>query len=186
MMEEIKRVKADLGQARDKVEKLLVRSPSRGNFILVDPRRLIGRFVKKGELLGYIINDHRPTVRAVVRQEDMGLVRKQLRQVRVRLAEQTAIISPASVQRIVPAAITTLPSPALGVNNGGNILVDPSDPEGLRVMDTIFQVDISLSETVKNVHVGQRVYVRFEHGTMPLAAQWYRRLRQLFLRNFYV
>ena len=47
-------------------------------------------------------------------------------------------------------------------------------------------VDISLPEKVKNTHIGQRVYIRFEHGTMPLAGQWYRSLRQLFLRNFYV
>jgi putative peptide zinc metalloprotease protein len=31
---------------------------------------------------------------------------------------------------------------------------------------------------------GQRVEVRFDHGSEPLAVQWYRSLRQLFLARF--
>ncbi len=186
LLEEIRRNKGDLDQAENELKKVHVRSPARGKFILIDTRHLVGRFVKKGDLLGYIIGDHRPTIRAVVRQADIGLVRKQLSRVKVRLSEQIDTSFLADVQRIVPAAIINLPSPALGISGGGIIPVDPTDPERLRAMDTIFQIDISLPQTVKNAHIGQRVYVRFEHGTMPLAGQWYRSLRQLFLRNFNV
>ena len=64
--------------------------------------------------------------------------------------------------------------------------VDPTDPDGLRALESVFRIDLSLPEAVKDPHNGGRVYVRFEHGSMPLAMQWYRSLRQLFLRNFYV
>jgi putative peptide zinc metalloprotease protein len=53
-------------------------------------------------------------------------------------------------------------------------------------LESLFQLDLSLPEEVKDPHIGGRVYVRFEHGSMPLAMQWYRSLRQLFLRKFYV
>ena len=125
-------------------------------------------------------------VRAVVTQADIGLMRKRLTGVEVRLAEQSATPLQAEIERIVPAADLNLPSAALGTGGGGDIPVDPTDPEGLRALDTIFQLDISLPEQVKNPHIGGRVYVRFEHGRMPLAMQWYRSLRQLFLRKFYV
>ncbi len=186
LLDEIQRVKGDLGQAKEKLKKLLVCSPIQGNFILMDTRQMVGRFVKKGEKLGYIISEHRPIVRVVVRQADIGLVRKRLTRVEARLVEQPGTTLTADVQRIFPAAVNQLPSAALGIDGGGDIPVDPTDPEGLRALDTIFQVDISLPEKVKNTHIGQRVYIRFEHGTMPLAGQWYRSLRQLFLRNFYV
>lgn len=186
ILEEIKRIKEDLRQAEVKEEKLLVRSPARGNFILVDARNLPGRFVKKGELLGYIIAEHLPTVRAVVRQRDIGLVRKRITRVAVRLAEQSTTLLQAQVERIVPAADFNLPSAALGTGGGGDIPVDPTDSAGLRALDRIFQVYISLPKLMKNPHIGGRVYVRFEHGTMPLAMQWFRCLRQIFLRKFYV
>lgn len=186
IMAEIKLLKGDLQQAREDLKKLMVHSPSKGNFILLDAQNLPGRFICQGELLGYIVAKHRPTVRVVVRQADISLVRKRVTGVGVRLAEQSATLLQAEIKRIVPAADINLPSAVLGTSGGGNIPVDPTDPDGLRALETVFQLDISLPEQVNNPHVGGRVYVRFEHGSMPLAMQWYRGLRQLFLRKFYV
>jgi putative peptide zinc metalloprotease protein len=186
LLEEISRVKGDLRQAGDNREKLLVRSPARGKFILIEARNLPGRFVQKGELLGYILAEHRPTVRAVVHQTDIGLVRKRLKGVQVRLAEQIGTVLQADLKRIIPAADSNLPAVALGTSGGGNIPVDPSDPEGLRALESLFQLDIGLPQQVEDPHIGGRVYIRLEYGTMTLAHQWYRRLRQLFLRKFYV
>ncbi len=185
-LEEIERTKGDLCQIEEQLENLLVRSPARGKFILLNERNLPGHFVRQGELLGYIVADHRPTIRAVVSQADIGLLRKRVTRVEVRLAEEVAIPLKASIERIIPAADLTLPSAALGTAGGGSIPIDPSDPEKLRALDSIFQLDLSLPDEVKDPHIGGRVYVRFEHGSMPLAMQWYRSLRQLFLRKFYV
>ncbi|MGD9224207.1 MAG: HlyD family efflux transporter periplasmic adaptor subunit [Desulfobacteraceae bacterium] len=185
-LEEIALVKGDLRHSEEKLEKLMVRSPAQGNFILMDARNLPGRFVKQGELLGYIIADHRPTVRAVVSQADIGLVRQRITGVSVKLAEHPSTTIEAIIKRIVPAADLNLPSAALGTGGGGNIPVDPTDPKGLRALSAIFQIDISLPEQVVNPHIGGRVHVRLDHGRMPLMMQWYRGLRQLFIRKFYV
>jgi len=186
LMAEIDLLQGDLHQGREELEKLLIRSPSTGSFILVDGQNLPGRFVKQGDLLGYIVAEHRPTVRAVVRQADIGLVRDRTAGVKILLDGKTSAPLAATIERIVPAADIYLPAAALGTAGGGNIQVDPTDPEGLRALDNIFQLDISLPDEIANPHIGGRVYVKFDHGSMPLAAQWYRSLRQLFLRKYYV
>ncbi len=186
LIDEIKLIKGDLQQAEEKLDKLLVRSPALGNFVLIDARNLPGRYVKKGELLGYILAEHRPTIRAVVSQTNIGLVRKLVSGVEVKLAEQPNRSLKAQIKRIVPAASLELPSAALGTAGGGMVPVDTTDPDGLRTLESLFQLDLSLPQEVKDPHIGGRVYVRFEHGTMPMALQWYRSLRQLFLKKFYV
>lgn len=186
ILEEIEQVRKDLQQAQERRDQLVVRSPAQGYFILTKTRNLPGHFVRKGELLGYIIAEHRPTVRAVVRQADIGLVRKRVTGVEVRLAGQSSTPLAAEIKRIIPAATLHLPSAALGTSGGGDVPMDPTDPDGLRTLETHFQLDLSLPGEIKTPHTGGRVFVRIEHGTMPLAMQWYRSLRQLFLRKFYV
>jgi putative peptide zinc metalloprotease protein len=186
LLEEIAQIKGDLQQTEEKLAKLLIRSPTQGNFVLIDARNICGQFVKKGELLGYIVSEHRPTIRTVVRQADIGLVRERVTGVEVRLAEEPARSLKADIKRIVPAADLNLPSVALGTAGGGIVPVDPTDPDGRRALESLFQLDLSLPRAVKEPHIGGRVYVRIEHGTMPLVMQWYRSLRQLFIRKFYV
>ncbi len=186
LQEEITLVKSKLQHAEAQQAKLLIRSPAPGRFILLDADNLSGRFVRKGELLGYILEDDPPTVRAMVSQNDIGLVRERITQVEVRLSQQLNTVWRADIQRISPSADYQLPSAALGTGGGGYILTDPTDPEALRALNSYFQIDVQLPEEVEKAYIGGRVHVRIGHGAMPLAMQWYRRLRQLFIRNFYV
>lgn len=186
LLEDIARVKANRQQTQQILTKMQVDSPAQGHFVLIDDRNLTGHFVKQGELLGYIIGEHRPTVRAVVQQDDIGMIRNRITAVEVRLAAQPQLALKAQIERITPAADLNLPSAALGTLGGGIIAIDPTDNEGLRALESIFQIDLSLTGQITTPHIGGRVYVRFEHGSMPLAMQWYRRLRQIFLRKFYV
>jgi putative peptide zinc metalloprotease protein len=48
----------------------------------------------------------------------------------------------------------------------------------------VFHIELTVDEPVNRL--GGRTYVRFDHGTEPLGFQWYRRVRQLFLRQFNV
>jgi len=184
LREEIAVLKADLAHGNKRLAALSIRSPAAGTFVLPEAANLLGRFIRQGDLIGYVISDARPVVRMVVPQSEMALITERTRSVAIRLAElpQTAFTS--QIDRIVPSAGFYLPSRALGTNGGGVILVDPTDPEGVRVLENIFQLDLSLPPESRTANIGGRVYARFEHGTMPLAFQWYRSLRQLFLRRF--
>jgi putative peptide zinc metalloprotease protein len=122
----------------------------------------------------------------VVSQSDVDLVRQRNRGVEIRFAEKLEEVFPAVIKREVPGALEHLPSTTLSSVGGGDIAIDPSDREGLRPLEKMFQYDVEPVEATGNVKIGGRVYVRFDHGFEPLAYQWYRSLRQLFLRRFNV
>ena len=63
-------------------------------------------------------------------------------------------------------------------------LFDPTEESGTKTFERTFQFDLELREPLEQVYVGGRVFVRFDHGSAPFATQWYRALRQLFLRRF--
>jgi putative peptide zinc metalloprotease protein len=90
------------------------------------------------------------------------------------------------VTRIVPSATDQLPSPALGSQGGGQAALDPSDREGRRAAQKYFLVDVDLPAKSGHLNVGGRAFVRFDHGWEPIAFQWYRRARQMFLSRFNV
>jgi len=180
--EEIQVVQADLERTREQAASLLLRSPAEGVFMVDLPEDLPGRFVRRGDLLGYVADFGEPTVRVAVPQADIGLVKHQTRSVTVRLAEQLGSPVVATVTRQIPAAVERLPSAALGPRGGGPFAVDPEDSSGTRALEGVFEVELVLPVPVERL--GMRVYVRFDHGSEPLALQWYRRLRQLFLRKF--
>lgn len=106
--------------------------------------------------------------------------------IEVRLAERLSDSQPATLTREVPGAREALPSPALGSAGGGKVVVDPRDPQGMTASGKVFQVDLELPSVSGLLDVGGRAYVRFDHGRMPLAEQWYLHLRQLFLARFSV
>ncbi len=117
---------------------------------------------------------------------DVDLVRRQTQAVELRLAERLTEVMSVTMQREVPAATHRLPSKMLGNMGGGRIPVDPRDEEGVRTLQTVFQFDVTLPTHMRAAQVGGRAYVRFDHGAEPLARQWYRALRQLFLSHFHV
>jgi len=122
----------------------------------------------------------------VVPQDNIGLVKERTVKIQIRLAENIEKVSEAMVLREVPAATIELPSVALGFAGGGEVPVDPRDEGGTKAFDSFFQLDLTLSDEKNIRYIGERVFVRFDHGRVPLAEQWYYFFRQLFLRKFSV
>jgi putative peptide zinc metalloprotease protein len=181
VQEEIRFVEEDLARARERVRGLVIRSQADGTFVLPTAEDLLGRFVRRGELLGYTVNLDRITVRAVVSQAHIDQVKHRTQAVEVRLSERLGETVPVAVRREVPGASERLPSPALGMSGGGRVAVDPRDTQGVTAMERVFQVDLELPSQFALLNVGGRAYVRFDHGWEPLAVQWARQVRQLFL-----
>jgi putative peptide zinc metalloprotease protein len=140
--------------------------------------------VKRGELIGYVVDLETITLRSVVPQATIDLVRYQTGAVHVRLAERLGDSLPGAVRRVVPTATERLPAQALGAGGGGTVAVDLRDDGGTKAVERLFQVDVELPLRASHVNVGGRAYLRFDHGRAPLAQQWYRQLRQLFLSTF--
>ena len=102
------------------------------------------------------------------------------------MVERIGPVLRAVIKREVPGGLERLPSTVLGRAGGGEIATDPRDNQGTKAFEKMFQFDVELTRPLDRVFVGGRVYVRFDHDPEPLAFQWYRQLRQMFLRRFNV
>lgn len=184
--EELRYGQEDLARASERASELTIRSGTDGTFVVPTPENLPGRFVKKGEHLAYVVELGTVTIRTVVPQDAIDLVRFYTRRVEVRLAERLTGVVDGAIRRLVPGASEQLPTTALGSEGGGQIVIDPRDPKGVTAVQKVFQVDIELPAQPSRLNVGGRAYVRFDHGWEPLAVQWYFAIRQLFLSRFSV
>ncbi len=183
--EELNAAIEDLERARERAEALVIRSPRDGIFIVPRAQDQVDRFVRKGQVVAFVTNpgDH-TTVRAVVSQDDIGLIRENIRRVDVRSAGWIAKSSSAEVAREVHGGTNQLPTAALGSAGGGLFATDPGDREGRTTLERVFEIEISLPLEGRTEYLGTRMYVRFDHGYEPLGIQAWRALRQLFLRRF--
>jgi putative peptide zinc metalloprotease protein len=157
-----------------------VRSASAGRIALSQPDDLPGSFVARGSLMAYVIGDQASTVRVLVPETDVARLRERPRQIEVILADAPTRPLRASLVRQTPAAVRELPSAALGDRFGGSVLTDPTDSEGIRPLETMFVVDLTLPGDAEQ-RIGTRAHVRFDHGRAPLLQQWLRRAQQLFV-----
>jgi putative peptide zinc metalloprotease protein len=164
----------------------VVRSGAGGRLVLDRADDLPGRFVRRGDALGYVVGNDASIIRAVVSQDDVDLVRTGLAAIDVRLAERQDRVYRAVLLREVPAAREELPSSALSSAGGGTIAADPRDPKGAKAIQSTFQFDLSVPDHLADVNYGGRAYVRFVLHAEPLSQRWYRRLRQVFLTRFHV
>jgi putative peptide zinc metalloprotease protein len=173
---------AELATAASRVDRLVARSRGTGMFAVINPQDLPGRFVKEGQLIGYVLPEGSRIVRATIGQDNIDLVRNRLRGVFVKLAERIDEKLPARIIREVPGGRDDLPSKALGGPGGGALPIDPRDQQGTKTLQRVFQVDIELPSDAASAAVfGSRAYVRFEHQWEPIGQQIWRRARQLVL-----
>ena len=149
-------------------------------------RRSISRYVKRGEVLGYLVAGPSDRVRTAITQEDMDLIRSRLQGVQVRLANSPESILNGNLKRQVPGGEFDLVSPALGSSGGGEIAVDPTKEGGKHSLKRVFDMEISLDKASPGSVFGDRAFVRFDLGAAPLGWQWFVRLRQVFLSQLSV
>jgi putative peptide zinc metalloprotease protein len=184
--EQLRFAREELARGQQRAADLRIRAARAGLFVLRRPDDLPGRFVRKGEVLGHLVDFGRIAVRTVIAQEDVRLVQERSGRVAVRLAEQLDQEHEARVARLLPGASRELPSRALGASAGGAIAEDPRSLAAPLALEASYQLELELLAPLSLVNAGGRAYLRFELGSEPLAQQWLRRLRQLFLARLHV
>ncbi len=183
---EVARLEADLAELRREAGELVVTSPAAGRLVVPAANELAGRYLRKGDVVAYVLVDDVPTVRVAIPQADAGRLRGHVRAVRVRLVDEPATTYAAHIGVEVPAATRRLPSAALGARGGGRLAVDGEDGDGLTAAERLFLLDLSLPAHAPVERVGGRALVRFEHEPEPLALRLYRSLRRLLLTRLAV
>lgn len=184
--EELRLARGDLEFARNLLQALVVRAGASGTLILPEANDLVGRFVKRGEVVAYVLGHGNPLIRVIVPEDDADLVRNRTHEVSVRFIGDGSRQVPGEIRREVPILSDTLPSLALSTVGGGSIALDPRDQRQRRALASLLHLDIGVTEEVKVSTIGSRVHVRFFHGMEPLAERIYWSLRQVFLRIFKV
>ena len=173
-----------LADARSRTAGLLVSSPLSGTLVIPGARHLQDRYVRKGEILGYVEDDRQQIARVVIRQDEIDRVRDGTLTVHAKIAGFPGQSEIAKITTINPSAVGRLPGPALGASGGGRIAIDASDASGRTPAESIFVLDIILPSDAPRVATGTRVFLRFEHQSSSLGAQLTRAIRQLMLAEF--
>ena len=177
---------AELNYILEKIKAMSVTAEKSGTIILPDADDLPGRFVRQGELLGYILDGQTPTIRMAIKQDDIGQLGKHIEAISLRLASDPKTVYQAQIIGQAPEATNQLPGAALTTAGGGEFVVDPASKNNLQSIQKVFLVDLKFDSPVQNFALGTRAYIRIDHGGQALASQWYRRIRQTFLRQFNV
>ncbi|HEX7889957.1 MAG TPA: efflux RND transporter periplasmic adaptor subunit [Ramlibacter sp.] len=188
-LEQLESERVALAQAREKMAQMQVRAGTAGTFVLARAEDLPGRFQRKGDLVGYVIDRPDPIARVVATQEAADVVRSAVTRVDVRMAHAPQRVLPARVEREVPAGEEYLPSRVLATEGGGQLATDMRDAHGAKTLERTFQFDVAIATGTgapPPLFFGERVHVRFEHPDEPLGQQWLRSLRRLFLSHFHV
>ena len=181
--EEIKNIKTEIISSEEKIASLQVKSQVSGTFSMANQADYQGAFVKKGTVLGYVLNKEPINIKVALNAYDIELVREKLVNVAVRPDDKPNLAIAAEVLTIAPSATNTLPSAALGDRGGGKYATDPADADGVTTVDPIVLIDLKLPNTTFE-RAGTVASVRFNHGVAPAAQQLYRHYKQLFLRYF--
>lgn len=182
------RVESDINQAlatvadlEEKQRLLNVTTLAPGRMVFSEQARLEEKHVRSGDVVGFVLNNDQPLVRAVIDQQHVHRLERETLNAEVVLSDQPGRIFTATLEHQVPAATTALPSAALGTLGGGRIPVDPTDPTGKSAAQPVYLLDFRLPPEASTSVVGQRVFVRLTHGTEPLLLQWGRAIRQIFI-----
>lgn len=184
--EQIGSTSQTLDSFRSRTADLTLTAGQEGRFILPEATDLVGRYVHRGDRIGYVLEAEDPVIRVVVPQADIDLVRSRPGPVAVRLADRVEEVRPGAILREVPGAQSEVPSPALTAPGGGPIPIDMSNPQKPRALQSIFIFDVQVAGGIPLDVLGERAYVRFDHGREAIGWRVLRSLRQVFLSQFRV
>lgn len=183
--EDMQKTVADINNKRDKLKKSTVLSHEDGRFISISADALQGQHVKKGQTLGYILSPTKMKAKVMIEQSEIGLIRAGVKTVELRVAGHHQTLE-TKILRQTPNSSNQLPSSVLGSEGGGVITLSPKHENGLLASQHYFEVEVDIPEQWAKAFIGKRVYTKFNHAPKPLIQQWYRKAKQLLLRNFNV
>lgn len=179
-------IKADIRDIQEQLDSLKVVSATAGVLSLPMASDLLGRYVKRGEVIGYVAGASQVSALVAIPQLDIDAVRRNMKSIEVRFSSRPAETFIAEFLRELPQGTDRLPNRKLGSGAGGQVAVDTRDATGRQSMSNIFLVEIALPLEISGRYLGQRIYVRFVHQSESLGNRLLRRVNQLMLQAPFV
>lgn len=182
--QEMDRLKAEANHLQQQINNLNVVSPSDGIFRSTRAHLLVGSYAAYGDVLGIIDNQEPLRIRVAVTQEDIGAVRQHAESIAIKFSSIPLADFSGELIEQVPSATFELPSPVLGVQGGGTVVLDANSSNLTRTAKMIFVMDIGIARDAHRHGFGERAYVRFNHKPEPVVFRIYRSFQQAFIRGF--
>jgi putative peptide zinc metalloprotease protein len=192
--EQIDALEEQLARVKEQLASLSLKAPMEGTWVSPNIEVIKGAYLERGDAVGLVASLDDVIIRAVAPQSIAALIifetetgRPAAREVEIRLKGRPDIALEGMIKQILPAGQEDLPSAALGYAAGGPVMTKLDDRRGTRAAERFFEIRIA-PDPASGVALmsGQRVVIRFEMSSKPLAAQWWRSLLQLFQRRFHV
>lgn len=186
---ELRKAQAELERLIERTAGLEVRAHKAGRIVLPNAADLPGRFVRKGQLLGQVLDGEPEVVRVAVPERDASGLQRGVRAASVRLASAGPASRPARLERDGGGATLKLPSAALSERHGGDVQTDPRDADDRTPLQPVVLLDLLLdaaptaSDGARG-RIGERAWVRLDLGYSPLLVQAAAWSRDRFLRHF--
>jgi putative peptide zinc metalloprotease protein len=163
---------------------LIVKARHDGIWISPEIQDQVGRWLARGARLGLLVNPAQFEFAATVKQEDGdALFGRNISGAEIRLLGEAGRVVPITKWRIIPGEQQTLPSAALGWISGGEVPVNPDDPQ--KAAEPFFEVHADIGQTVPaTILHGRSGKIRFDLEPEPLLPRWLRRLQQLLQKRY--
>ena len=184
--EQVESLTRRLERVEEEMAALSIQAPFEGVWVTREAEYLLGVYVRRGQPVGLVADARQLIVRVTADQALGPRIDPDDTNVELRVRGRPTIhLVKGSIQRVLPAGQTQLPSPALGYVAGGSMPVNLRDESGTQAAEPFFEVHIALDEQeARHLRIGQRVVARFEMPDQPLLTQWMRSLRQLIQQRF--
>lgn len=161
-------------------ENLILRASVAGIWFSPEMTHRLGLRVQRGEELGKLIGTGKAKFMAVVSQtEATHIFEGSPRDATVRLKGRSGIPFPAEIVSVSEAGRRVLPSSALGVAGGGEILTTEGDNSGTIASEAFFEIQLNVHELPDEPFFsGQLGRVRIVTGETTLGGMVWRSIRQ--------
>jgi len=187
--DEAAQLQARLQHIEEQIRSLTITVHQPGTLRWPQVRDLPERYLKRGDLVGHVIDAQAVVVRLAMPQDSSRAMGSQVAQATVRLSGPSQPVLPATVARDSMGATRQLHSAALSEAMGGDIETDPKDDKHLQALRPIVWMDVRVPSLVLDgarpqapntsaPRLGQRAWVRLDHGMAPLIWQWLQHARQ--------
>ena len=167
-------LEARLARLDEQMAALTVRARQTGRLRWPQAHDLPGRYLRRGELIGHVIDAQAIVVRLALPQGSGHALLSQAQGVSVRFVGRSEPVHAAQLTRDSLGATRQLPHAALSDAMGGDIITDPKDDKHLQAQRPVVWMDARVPALPVEAapRLGQRAWVRLEHGWSPLAWQW--------------
>jgi len=181
--EELLRLNLELKESQARLASLSIYAQADGIWSLRNSVDLPGTFVKRGDLIGHVITNNNISVRGMVPETDIELVRdRAVTTHAVQASDLFTVLTPVK-WTVFPAATKEPTSVILTEAAGGSIVMNPSSSTTPQSLRRYFLVALEF-ETLPSVFIEERIYIQFEHPPEPIIYRLYRLVRRTFLEYF--